>query len=57
MRLREKAGGVTSTVSAADAKKLGIGASAGTGKAEPKAIKPATMDKKNNEEEKKDDKK
>ena len=54
MRLREKAGGVTSTVSASDAKKIGVGAGATTGsKVEPKATKPATMDKKNVEEEKK----
>jgi hypothetical protein len=56
MRLREKAGGITSTVSAADIKKggLGAGGSAGAGaKGDPKATKPATMEKKNAEEEKK----
>lgn len=54
MRLREKAGGVTSQVSAADAKKAGAGAGVTAKiepKAEPKATKPATMDKKNVPEE------
>jgi uncharacterized spore protein YtfJ len=54
MRLRIAAGGVTSQISAADAKKAGVGAGANVGaKVEPKATKPATMEKKNPVEEEK----
>jgi len=39
MKLREKVGGVTSVLSAADAKKLGISTTI-TAKIEPKSTKP-----------------